>query len=261
VEQARKELERLQIFKEHPQVVRERDELRKSVSELKFEISEKDVEIASLKEVAQIVGEEKITLSQLLERFKKTREEEIQSKAKEQFNIMKKEWEQGEKKKDVQMEAIAKLKAILFSEHGYRSEANEADLVVTVLNTVADRINKGINDQFNRRVEIESNRKAEQKVKETLTVEWPNWYKTNVEPRAKELEDKFINNALRALQGPWEIICTQCGKQTSNRQFTPLETEKLLRDGAVMVQCPSCGYRKRLVLRELIESLMISARP
>jgi hypothetical protein len=103
------------------------------------------------------------------------------------------------------------------------------------------------------------NKKRDEKVKETLNIEWPNWLNTNVEPRAKELENKLINNAIIALKGPWDFPCPQCGTQMRNRELTNLEIENLLRHGFVDIPCqnPDCGIgltQIGLTLLDLIES-------
>ena len=261
MEEARKQLEMLNIFKEHPKLIKERDELREKVNELKQEMSEKETEIASLKHVSQIVSGENLTLPQLRILVSKFQEEEIQSKAKELFNSMKTIWEQGEKKKDVAKEAIVKLNAILgmLYGHPYQPEANETNLINTVMKTITDRISKGINEEFNRKVETESNKKRDEKVNEALSIKWPNWLKNNVEPRAKELESKLINSAITTLKGPWDFICSKCGTQTRNIELSDLEIESLLRHDFVSIPCqnPNCGAGLttiELTLLDLIES-------
>ena len=261
MEEARKQLEMLNIFNEHPGLIKERDELRQEVNKLRGKISEKETEIVSLKQTSQIVDGENLTTPQLQARVSKLKDEEIQSKAKELFNSMKTTWEQGEKKKDVAKEAVAKLNAILGMLHGhpYRAEPNETDLLNTVMKTVRDGISKGIDQEFNRRVEAESNKKSDEKLKELLNVEWPNWFSTFAEPRAKELENKLNTSAITALKGPWEIICSKCGTHITNKELNGLEIESLLRHGFVDIPCqnPNCGFgltQINVTLLELIES-------
>jgi membrane protein involved in colicin uptake len=63
-------------------------------------------------------------------------------------------------------------------------------------------IEKRVDDDFRRRLELESNLRAEAKVKQVVDTEWPNYYRENIEPKVRELETKIKANALSVLKGP-----------------------------------------------------------
>lgn len=77
-------------------------------------------------------------------------------------------------------------------------------------------IEKRVDDDFRRRLELESNLRAEAKVKQVVDTEWPNYYRENIEPKVRELETKFKANTLSVLKGPWTITCYICGKRQDN---------------------------------------------
>ena len=81
LEDARKQLEMLQVLKDHPKIVEERDECRKRVAELEHDIENKVAEILSLREVKMIVGEEPVALPQVRERINEIKAQEIKVEA------------------------------------------------------------------------------------------------------------------------------------------------------------------------------------
>ena len=259
MEDARKQLEMLQVLKDHPKIVEERDECRKRVAELEHDIENKVAEILSLREVKMIVGEEPVALPQVRERINEIKAQEIKVEAQRLFSEYKTQWEKSEKPKQVYSEACRVLSMIIGKPTEPHARAFPAELFELGLpSKVIEILNAGIDSktdaEFKKRVEKESDRKAVIKVKQTLGVEWPNW----LNPRVKQLEDKIISGALAELQGPWVLGCGRCGASMT-RNLTPREMEDLIRDRAVDVDCPNpqCGFilhtKIPLVIRDLIQ--------
>ena len=96
-------------------------------------------------------------------------------------------------------------------------------------------------NNFTMRVEKESESKASVKLKQKVSVAWPNWLMYNVEPKIRTIEEAINTNALSLLKGPWNITCDKCGT-TESKEITPEGIEILLRKGYVETECvnPSC---------------------
>jgi hypothetical protein len=99
-------------------------------------------------------------------------------------------------------------------------------------------IEKRLDDDFRRRLELESNLRAEAKVKQMVDTEWPNYYRENIEPKVRELETKIKTNALSVLKGPWTIVCYICGKRQDNIEINTSDgIQSLLVNGYVDLKC------------------------
>lgn len=99
-------------------------------------------------------------------------------------------------------------------------------------------IEKRVNDDFRRRVELESNLRAEAKVKQMVDTEWPKYYRENIEPKVIELETKIKDNTLSVLKGPWTIECYICGKRQDNIEINTSDgIQSLLINGYVDLKC------------------------
>jgi hypothetical protein len=99
-------------------------------------------------------------------------------------------------------------------------------------------IEKRVDDDFRRRLELESNLRAEAKVKQVVDTEWPNYYRDNIEPKVRELETKFKANTLSVLKGPWTIRCYICGKRQDNIEINTSDgIQSLLVNGYVDLKC------------------------
>ena len=99
-------------------------------------------------------------------------------------------------------------------------------------------VEKRVNDDFRKRVELESNLRADAKLKQMVNTEWPKYYRENIEPRARELETKIKDNTLSVLKGPWNIECHICGKRQNGILINySLGLQSLLIDGYVDLKC------------------------
>jgi hypothetical protein len=186
------------------------------------------------------------TLKEAKEAFLKAREEEIKMEAENLFNGMKTEWEKNVKPKEVLNEAIKWLSHTVevLSKPGPRfflKEVDDAGLPDKVEGIISVEVKRRIDAEFLKRVEEESERKAKKKLEHLSSIEWPNWYKLNVEPRILGLEHKIKSNVVAILKGPWNIVCDKCNMKQSV-ELTPQGIEDVLRSGYVEIECsnPNC---------------------
>jgi hypothetical protein len=99
-------------------------------------------------------------------------------------------------------------------------------------------IEKRVDDDFRRRLELESNLRAEANVKQVVDTEWPKYYRENIEPKVRELETKIKANTLSVLKGPWTIGCYICGKRQDNIEINTSDgIQSLLVNGYVDLKC------------------------
>ena len=105
---------------------------------------------------------------------------------------------------------------------------------------VEKKVNAGLNQEFNDRVETAAITRARQRLRELTATEWPEWYQINVAPKIAELEININTGALQLLVGPWVFTCDQCGA-SSNAELTAGEIEQLLREGLVRIECSNAA--------------------
>ena len=106
---------------------------------------------------------------------------------------------------------------------------------------VKKKVSAGLNQEFNSRVETAAVSRAQQRLNELTTIEWPAWRQANIDPKVVELESRINANVFQLLRGPWIFTCNQCGT-SSNAELTAGEIEQLLRTGQIKVACsnPDC---------------------
>ena len=237
------------------------------IGELEGEVQRLSSRVKELEELKALA--EGKTLKEAEEAFLKARDEEIKRRTRELFDRWKSEWEKKDKPREVSNEAIGWLKHILEQRgkpgfYPIRAEIVEAGLPEKVEEVLNLEVKRRIDVEFLRRVREESIRRAFEELERLKSVEWPNWYRSNVEPRILQLEFQMRSNAIRAFEGPWIVRCDKCGT-SFQVELTAKGIEDLLRSGKVMIEClnPSCmdssisGLRRhkiRITLRELIES-------
>ena len=265
--------ELLQVIKNLKERVRARDE---EIESLREELSVREERIKSLEsevhdltsrvrelEELKVLAEGK-TLKEAEESFLKAKEGEIREQAQKLFNQMKSEWEERVKPREVSNEALKWLKHTIEQlsrpePRNYMKEVVDAGLPEKIEKIINSEVEKRINEEFLKRVDEESSKKALEKLEELKSVEWPNWYRTVVEPRIRQLESMIWSNVMKALEGPWIITCDKCGTRFQ-AQLTPEGIEELLRTGSVVIECPNPGcvdfilrHRIRIKLKQLIE--------
>lgn len=203
------------------------------------------------------------TLSEAEKAFLKATEEEIKKRADETFSSMKAEWVKVEKPKEVFKEGVKWLINVIETirkpeAQYFLKDLVDADFPKTVEELIKSDVDRRLDAEFNRRVEEKSDQKALEKLNCLKSIEWPNWLKTRVEPRSKELEGKIVTNTFRLLRGPWTIRCDKCGT-IETLQFQTKEIEHLLRTGCIMVDCanPNCkDFLGRHKIRTTLEGLI-----
>ena len=124
-----------------------------------------------------------------------------------------------------------------------------------------------LNEEFRKRSEEESSRKASEKLDQSIRIEWPTWYTTTVKPKIEQLEASAYTNALNFLKGPWTVICDKCG-QSFRIDLTAENLGHLLSLRYIEVECrnPDCTdsfwlftfrHKIKLSLKNLIEAQII----
>lgn len=214
------------------------------IKRMKEKIEQLKLEIRELKEV-KVTAEGK-TLAEAEKAFLKAKGTEIRKCAETLLDEMKLAWEKDEKPKEVSRKAVQWLKHVVdgLSKPGPRfflKELVDAGLPEKVEEIINSEVDRRVDAKFLERVEESSELKALEKLEHLKSVEWPSWYRLNVEPKIRELEDKISTNAIKLLKGPWSITCNQCGGGQSI-EFTQQGIESLLRNGYVEVECenPNC---------------------
>jgi hypothetical protein len=127
--------------------------------------------------------------------------------------------------------------------HQYSQDALEIageQIIEKIGKLIEVEVEKRVNDDFRKRVELESNLRADAKLKQMVNTEWPKYYKENIEPRARELETKIKDNTLSVLKGPWNIECYICGKRQNGIVINYSHgLQSLLINGYVDLKCDS----------------------
>jgi chromosome segregation ATPase len=254
---------------------RELSAKEEEIQRLSREVEELSSRVRELEELKALADGK--SLKEALELFLKVKEEEVEKKARELFEKLRSEWESREKPKEVSKEALKTLKAIIEATgSGLKLvpvEAAEAGLVEEVEKLLRREVERRLDEEFRRRVEEDSERKSLEKLERLKSMEWPawfsSWYKERVEPQINRLESEIRQNAIKALQGPWNLNkrCDRCGTPLSSPvTLTDQEIEELLRSGSVSVECqnPNCldyilypilparRHRVSITLREFI---------
>lgn len=280
VEAFTKELESLRNY---DQVKKERDKLAERCSKLETRISELDKrvrdligELASLKGFnVRFVGKE-LTLEQAKVEFVRAYNDEIERRANEKFEVLKADFgnkmpklvynklieivEKPPWPKEIagtiESEAGQMASEILINKERWPSWFREL-----YLKEVKAGVSAGLNSEFERRVEKGAAERAEVKLKQLTTVEWPNWLAKNVEPKLSELGAKIRENAFELLRGPWRSIrCDRCGTEQEELILTEQGIGDLLSLDYIEKECtnPNCKdlkirkHRIRIFLRDLI---------
>jgi hypothetical protein len=210
-----------------------------------------------------------INLVEADKRFLKAKEEEIERRAREQLNPIKQEWERVEKPKLVREAAAQALRDVVEyiiiiiidgaqtvkkAADGIRSLPSQSisseqqptpsspalsdqELYTKVRSILDNGVRQGLDYEFERRVEAESQNRAAQKVGVLANTEWQSYYDQNILPLANELEQRIVGNVFNFLAGPWTITCKICGAAHRSRALSPEEVERLISNKSLEFQC------------------------
>ncbi len=217
-----------------------------------------------------------INLAEAESRFLKAKEEDIKRRAEEQLNSIKHEWERIEKPKLV-TDAVARslkdvVEHIIDSAQGVKAAAGnpslpspstssfeqqprpsspampDQELHSKVKSILDNGVRQGLDYEFERRVEAESQNRAKEKFEQIVNTEWPNYYNQNILPLAKELEQIIMRDVFNFLAGPWTITCKICGAAHRSRALSPEEVETLISTKALEFQCYRDYFRSQINL-------------
>jgi len=284
VEAFTRELEALQNY---DRIKKERDELAERCSKLESRISELDKmvkdligELASLKGFnVRFVGKE-LTLEQAKVEFVRAYNDEIERRANVKFEVLEADLENKMPKLvyNKLIEIVEKppwpkeIACAIESKAGQMASENLSNkerwpnwFKELYLREVNAGVSAGINAEFERRVEGEATTRAEKKLRELATVEWPNWYSANVKPKLSDLKAKIKVNAIRALEGPWRgIKCDRCGVEQGAFKLTEDGISDMLTMGYIEPECinphcedlPAFRRRRKHRIRILIHDLI-----
>lgn len=75
---------------------------------------------------------------------------------------------------------------------------------------ILSKVEKRMDEEFNRRVREASEKRAAQRIEELKSVEWPKWFEAKVTPKISELKTMINANVIKTLEGPWDIQCNKC---------------------------------------------------
>lgn len=139
------------------------------------------------------------TLAEIEKIMLEAEQEEIGKQAEERAKSKHSEWEKTMKPKEVAEEALKQLdqvvEGLLMPEHKFFPKGTmELGLPEKVSQLIELGVNRKIDDEFNRRVEVESEKRAQEKANYVLSIEWPKWKRENMEPKVAEL-DSMIKKA------------------------------------------------------------------
>jgi|GEM_PF-1879751 len=111
-------------------------------------------------------------------------------------------------------------------------------------------VKEGLDEEFRRRAEERAEQLARERLQRLVAEEWPRWYRENVEPGLRRLEEEIRKNALALLVGPWTVPCDKCG----TRLQVSLEDQigSLLSRGYAYVPCSNPGCRDLRILRHAV---------
>lgn len=184
-------------------------------------------ELESLKVVAE--GK---TISEVEKAIIMAKDEEIDKRAQQKSLEIMQNWRTNDKQREVETEALLELDVI------FGLLAGQARYLPSGLSgsNLPNMVNQAI------RREVDSR-------------QWLQWLKTNVEPKAKYLENKIEQNVFALLRGPWTIICDKCGAK-GDFEFAQEHVEQLIGQRFIMVECPNPDC-KGLVFRHQIRITLL----
>ncbi len=245
VSRCKESLENEKLIKEEHR--EEVEEKTTQLKQLEKKINELSSDVLSLKETVRIVGDERLSTTELRERIAKVKAEEIKNEAERLLGEFKSEWEKNLKTKEVLTETLKQLEHIVKTlskpkPHYLSQEMWDSGIPEKVEKILNSEVNKRIDDEFMRRIEDKSDKKALEKLEILKTNEWPRWYNSNIEPKVARLEGLIRDNSLKMLKGPWTITCDKCGLKFGDIELTSEGIGDIIRTGNVEIECqnPNC---------------------
>jgi hypothetical protein len=276
-----------QVKEERNRLLAENSELRKKVQELEeekkklaSELEELKEEVAKLREERERALKELGTLKQVRlrsqdgrelgleearEEFLRDMEAEVQRRVEERCRATFSEFE-AQKPKLVYEELLRLLASP--SPPPEIKEKIEAEVSRRVEGILRERerwpdwfrklyseevqkgVREGLDEEFRRRAEERAGQLARGRLQRLVAEEWPRWYRENVEPGLRRLEEEIRKSALALLVGPWTVPCDKCG----TRLQVSLEDQigSLFSRGYAYVPCSNPSCRDLWILRHAV---------
>lgn len=215
----------------------------KVIEELQSKLSERDGEVDRLSGITSVVAGEELTVPKLEEKIAQVKHREIKAEADRRFDQYKADWQEKSKPTEVRDEALRALSTTISvlggpEPHYLAKDMVDLGLPSSVLKIISTDVDRRMNQEFQRRVERESDRKASEKLATRTNVEWPKWYAANVAPRVEELRIAFNSNAINQISGPWIFTCDKC-QTIFETHLGKDQIESLLRQEYCEVPCPN----------------------
>lgn len=253
-------IQELEAIRNYDKVVKARDELRRKLATLEASLKSTSDKLAQYKELkVRLVDGGEISLDEARRDFLRAIDAEIEKRAGERFEALRREYETKmphlvyqrlveivkgrawptEIAAVVRAEAEKRADRILYDKEEWPDKFK--DYYQT---EVQADVKSGLDSEFNRRVEESAKVKVQQRLTELVNAVWPQWFAQNIEPRITELERNANENVFQLLKGPWTFICDRC-ETSSDYELTPLGVEELLRKGRIQIECvnPACEDR------------------
>ena len=124
----------------------------------------------------------------------------------------------------------------------------DQELYSKVKSILDNGVRQGLDYEFERKVEAESQNRAKEKFEQIANTEWPNYYNQTTLPLANELEQMIAGNVFNFLTGPWTITCKICGAAHRSRALSPEEVETLISTKTLEFQCYRDYFRSQINL-------------
>ena len=197
--------------------------------------------------------------------FLKSMNEKIDRNADEKLTILKDDWAKKEKPKEVKAEATCQLKQVIEilrkpPPKYFSMPVMEAGIPQMVEEMLEEEHKRRLNEDFEMKVEAESEKRALQKLRQKVKVEWPNY----VNPIVSDLRVLAETQILKLLQGPWDITCNKC-VQAMRFIFNSANVATLIHDKSITLGCvnPNCKDLTFLphVMRVSLEFLISTRLP
>jgi hypothetical protein len=253
LEELRKQLELLTVFRRHPTLVAENTALRQRLADATREL-------AALTTVERVVGDTALTLPQLAQRVRTTQAEELERRAQQRFDDYTAQWERREKPREVQRAVRERLATLLDlyrrpPPRYFPSDMIDQGLPDTIHAICAAEVESRLNQAFQTRVEAEATRRAAASLDALTRDAWPGWVAAHVDPKLAVLADQARTNALRMLQGPWTFRCPTCGHPVDYAADSA-GIARLLSARSHVSPCPRCRRGVTITLQALIRAAL-----
>jgi hypothetical protein len=171
-------------------------------------------------------------------------------------------WEKETKPTEVEQGVSATVKAAMAKRNlpPDSPELPKDELSKWILAEYRRDVSKGLNEEFDRRVNERVNALKSTAIDKAKNEEWPAWFNEH----SAALVQLLSTNVVQALQRPWTITCGICHTQQTHA-LSAGNWDELIRTGATFVDCanvdckvPLLGFRNRIWVKlvDLLQNAM-----